>query len=226
MRVLDIDLDFFVTPVIHWPPDWERPPSHEYEVWEAEAVLAFLRERCSLTDKWPGFVTNTHDELFWRWRSAVDFGLLTTPFHVTHVDAHADLGLGDAGWAYLMTELVHKPPAERVNPRTGEQGLNEGNFLLFALACRWLSDLTYVYGEGGGDDELPYVLKDRKQGADALQLLGISARGKDLLLNGRKPEILLQEPEISYQSGRWEQFAADAPYDFILLDAFTSIYAG
>ena len=39
----------------------------------------------------PGWVIEHHDEAFARWRVAIGTGLLVPPFHVTHVDAHADL---------------------------------------------------------------------------------------------------------------------------------------
>ena len=61
-------------------------------------------------------------------------GLLTPPFHVTHVDAHADLGLGDAGYVYLLTELLLEDPRDRWWPRTGTTGLNDANHLAFAIA--------------------------------------------------------------------------------------------
>ena len=133
VRVLDIDLDFFVTPPVHWPPDWERPVE------------------------------------------------------------------------------------QRRDPRTGGQGLNEGNFLLFAMACRWISDLVYVFGEGGGDDEIGYILPDRKRPASELQLLGVGSHGIDLLLNGQEPDVLHREPSVPYRSMRWEKFAAVGRYDFICL---------
>lgn len=95
-RVLDIDLDFFVTPVVHWP-QWDGRASAEHGCWPVEEALAFLTDRCLLAGPLPGFVTERHDELFWLWREAISDGLLVPPFDVTHLDAHADLGLGDAG---------------------------------------------------------------------------------------------------------------------------------
>ncbi|WP_257233071.1 hypothetical protein [Rhodococcus qingshengii] len=62
-RILDIDLDFFVTPVVYWPEDNERPPAEDYSVWPIDQALDFLRNRCGLTQKLPGFVTENHGEL-------------------------------------------------------------------------------------------------------------------------------------------------------------------
>jgi arginase family enzyme len=60
--------------------------------------------------------------------------VLVPPFHVTHVDAHADLGNGDAGYAYIMTSLLFSALEDRQRPAPGpgETGLTEVNFLLFA----------------------------------------------------------------------------------------------
>ncbi len=63
-RILDIDLDFFVTPVVHWPPDDERPSSEDYSVWPIAEAIEFLREKFGLAGRLPGFLTENHGELF------------------------------------------------------------------------------------------------------------------------------------------------------------------
>ena len=79
---------------------------------------------------------------------------------MTHVDAHADLGLGDAGYLCLMTELLFVPPAERVSPKTGPEGLNDGNWLSFAIACHWVTELVYVLNTGGPPiDLMPHIVE-------------------------------------------------------------------
>src|SRR5690242_18621207 len=103
-RVPDIDFDFFVVQVVHWPPTGTRPDPKEHLVWSDADALAFLRNRCGLQGRRPGFVAENHAELFPLWRAAIAHGTLVPPFHVTHVDAHADLGLGDVGYVYLLTE--------------------------------------------------------------------------------------------------------------------------
>jgi hypothetical protein len=71
-------------------------------------------------------------------------------FHVTHVDAHADLGLGDSGYVHLITEVMHRPVAERSLAEVVAPAINFSNWLAFAVACRWVADIDYVFGEGGG----------------------------------------------------------------------------
>jgi hypothetical protein len=221
-RILDIDLDFFVQPVVHLPQDDSRPVSAEHTVWSTDRAFEFLTDRCGLTGRLPGILTEQHDELFPSWREAVRAQILQPPFDVTHVDAHADLGLGDSGYVYLMTSLLFAPPEERWNPTPpiGTTGLTEGNFLLFAIACRWVSSLEYVYGEGGGGDELHCVMAGFERSANQVRLAAMTPnafRNWNFGLSGREPAVTHLEPGVPYESGRWENFQAEAPFDFVCL---------
>src|SRR5689334_23347957 len=106
-RVLDLDLDFFVQPVVFdVPPDGQRPSSTDHDVTldpdttlssidvdrvdGLEAAMVYLRERTRLNQPVPGAAVRHHDEVFDWWRDLIDDGVLCPPFHVTHVDAHAD----------------------------------------------------------------------------------------------------------------------------------------
>jgi hypothetical protein len=216
-RVLDIDLDFFVYDPVYWPPVDVRPDLDDHPVWSVDEAIAYLRGRCDLSVRLPGFVTENHGELFPLWRQALIDGRLRTPFHVTHLDAHADLGLGDAGYVYLLTELLLEEPENRWWPRMGFDGLNDGNHLAFAVACRWISDLVYVHGPGGGDDELAYVMRDFDPAASEIQL-PLLTRVQIHDLQSQKsvvPERL--EPAVPYHSIRSEAFETDRPFDFICL---------
>jgi len=97
-RILDLDLDFFLNGVAYFrPTDSERLDDEDFQPWSFDQAVGFLAERCGLQSKLPGWTVEGHGDLFDRWRSAIQSGLLRPPFHVTHVDAHADLGLGDSG---------------------------------------------------------------------------------------------------------------------------------
>lgn len=195
-----------------------RPDPSEHPVWPTDEALTFLAERCLLTRPLPGFVTENHAELFPRWRSAIDEGLLVPPFHVTHVDAHADLGLGDAGYVYLLTDLLFQDVEDRQNPIVGSSGLNDGNHLAFAIACRWIGDLVYVYGEGGGSDELSLVMEGFDQRATNVQLPAMAEAELDKLVHQRgDPVVSRLEPPVPYRSTRREDYRADAPFDFVCL---------
>jgi hypothetical protein len=118
--------------------------------------MTFLTKRCQLDGPRPGFVVEQHSELFYLWGEATKAGQMASPFEVVHVDAHADLGLGDASYAYLMGELAFEPIEHRYEilkkrrPGSRKEMIDLGNhaltdgWLMFALACGRISDLTYV----------------------------------------------------------------------------------
>ena len=147
-RVLDVDLDFFVHGAAHWRGrEHGRLPGDEYPPWPVEEAVNFLVQRCRLRGSLPGFVVENDGDLFPLWRSAIKKKELEAPFHLTHVDAHADLGLGDSGYVHLMSDVLFRPVEERDDANAGVGGLGDGNWLAFALACRWISDLVYVFNE-------------------------------------------------------------------------------
>jgi hypothetical protein len=55
---------------------------------------------------------------------------------LVHVDAHADLGLGDASWVHIVSELLRLPVAQRSDPPRGSRFLNAGSYIAYALAAR------------------------------------------------------------------------------------------
>jgi hypothetical protein len=112
-RVLDIDLDFFVHGVEHHRRrDGGRLDAEAFPAWSVAETRDFLEARCGLTGRLPGLAVEHHGELFARWRDAIDAAILHAPFHVTHVDAHADLDVGGTGQWHLMTELLFRAPED------------------------------------------------------------------------------------------------------------------
>ena len=141
MRVLDIDLDFFLADCCPLADIGERPCLAGHEPWEEKKVVAFLEEQCglSLSDPVPGAVFETHDGALTYWRDRMAEGRLAAPFHVTHVDAHSDLGIGKPGPGFVLNGVLPR----LLNKRTDIEKyyeisqLDEANYLLFALAFRW-----------------------------------------------------------------------------------------
>src|SRR5438445_1688144 len=114
--VLDLDLDFFVWPIAHWRSGRKRRSEADCNyVASKEAVRGFLEQQCYLTtgSKLPGREVVEHPDAFRIWRQWLRDGRLSAPFRVIHVDAHADLGLGDPGWLYLTTDVLARPVARR-----------------------------------------------------------------------------------------------------------------
>ena len=96
-----------------------------------------LENQCGLSRERPipgRFVTH-HDGAFDYWGDLADEG--TIGIDLVHVDAHSDLGLGDASWVYIMEVLLRLPVKERRDPlRGGIKGLSLENYIAFAVACR------------------------------------------------------------------------------------------
>lgn len=219
MRVLDIDLDFFLDRAphgIHTDRGGRLDP-HEFTPWGMNEVVAFLEDQCGLKDRLPGRSVEEHDEVFKSWRELIEAGQLETPFHVTHVDAHADMDHGGLGYRYLITELLFEKPEDRVQPTEGDHGLNPGNYLLFSVACRWVRDLTYVFNPGGGSDISGYHKENWDWNADVIQLKAIDPKDFATLLGGRHPEPVQLEPPVPLKEVRAEDYLAPAGFDFIFL---------
>ncbi len=161
-----------------------------------------------------------------------ELGQLVPPFHVTHVDAHADLGLGDSGYRYLLSEVLALDVEGRSNPKTGEGAMDHGNFLAFAIACRWIAELTYVFCPGGGDDVLFFVREDYRPDADRLQLVPTSEADLDNVTWGEHNLPVgasRLEPPVPFRQVPAAEFAADGPFDFVFLarsPAFTPLGGG
>lgn len=219
-RILDLDLDFFLEEAAHWRDAGSgRLDPEDYPPWSRDDALAFLRDRCKLTDPLPGFVVENHGELFPLWSAAIDAGQLTPPLSVTHVDAHADLGLGDATYFFLLTELLFLPVEDRVDPAAGE--VNDGNWLAFAVACRWLSDLTYVRNGADGErrpgDLFPYYMENFDLDASNLELNAMTREQLERRLHDQEYTIASVEPKVPLRHMSWGEFTASEPFDVICL---------
>ena len=145
--VLDLDLDFFVWPIAYRRVRGRLPDGECRHLASEPDVRQFLEQRCHLQRpaSIPGVDFVEHDEAFRVWRRWLKEGTLSNPFRVIHVDGHADLGLWDASYLYIQVELLAFPPGRRWRPGRGPNKLNPGNYLAFAIACRWIRDLTLVY---------------------------------------------------------------------------------
>jgi hypothetical protein len=124
-----------------------------------------------------------------------------------------------SGYTYLLTDLLHRPPEQRCFPKEGEDGINEGNYLAYAVACRWVSDICYVYCPGGGSDVNPYLKEGLDKSGENLRLpcltpgllKNIQGGGKPML-----PEALL-EPPVPIKEVQGAVYRSDHKFDFICL---------
>ncbi len=145
----------------------------KYHPWSEEEVRRFLEDQCGLSKakKVLGRIVERHDGAFLFWRELIEKDELQIPFVVVHVDAHADLGLGDKSWKYIMGELLHKPVKERWYPKEDVgSSLNPANYLAFALACRWINKLVFVIHPYWRYDLVTFYFKDYYVPTGQLQL--------------------------------------------------------
>ncbi len=148
MKVLDLDMDFFLEDCCPLAKIGERPSVLGHAPWTADAVRCFLEENCGLSASkpTPGRLFVTHDEALSYWLSLMESGQLGDPFSVVHVDAHSDLGIGKPGTGFVLNKVISLAPHKRRDPARyyACEQLDEANYLLFALAFRMLDGLTLV----------------------------------------------------------------------------------
>ena len=163
MRVLDLDMDFFLSGPCPLAAYGERPDEACCEVWRDEDVVRFLEEQCGLSEEHPvpGAIFDTHDKAADFWAARLADGSLTAPFEVVHVDTHSDLAFGPPGTNYVLNVVLSRPPQQRPSIDVYRKAveLDEANYLLFALAFRWIDRLAYVRNPKSHQD-IPRQLLD------------------------------------------------------------------
>ncbi len=158
--VLDIDLDYFAYGAVHWKSGLDRLSAEDFPPWKEEEIRNFLEINIGLNKgkNLVGYLIDTHDKAFHLWKSLIAKNQLRPPFEVIHIDAHADLGMGDNAIVNITRELLHLDVADRSTSHWVKKSLGEGNYLAFSIACRWIRSLTYVQqGEysAGNPGDLP-----------------------------------------------------------------------
>ena len=210
-RVLDMDLDFFLADCCPLSDVGRRPTLRGHEPWSPEAVRAFLEKDLLLSRERPipGRVFLTHDGALGYWKELMDAGELQPPFHVTHVDAHSDLGIGYPGPGYVLYNVLSLPPQRRLELDRfyRERKLDEANYLLFALAARIVGSLENVRRPFSRADMPPRLLL-----ADRTHIC-LPQSFPDLFEKQNGPEPLIPYREYTEDGS----FRAAVPYDFISL---------
>jgi hypothetical protein len=158
MNILDIDLDFFLdrTPIWESTDTDKRLNSGSFIPCNKKDVELFLSTQCGLRkdQRIPGKLLTHHDEVYYQVRNFIELGK-TKIASIDHVDAHADLGLGDLCYKYLYFNLLLKPVKERYyhdDAVPNIQRMGPGNFLLFMITCRWILKIRYVHLDKNPED--------------------------------------------------------------------------
>ncbi|WP_249869149.1 UPF0489 family protein [Oceanobacillus saliphilus] len=160
-KFLDIDMDFFLNKIA-----WGRQASDGrldediYIPWKEPDFRTFLKDKCNLRKelKIKGRVVKDHVEAFDFWEELIDDGQIEAPFQVTHIDAHTDLQTGypNTAMLYLLGELLHIPLNRRLNELNKEQ-MNSANYLAYAIACGFFSNVEMVLHPDYENENLPTI---------------------------------------------------------------------
>lgn len=213
MRVLDLDLDFFLADCCPLAPLGGRPELLGHEPWAEEEVRAFLEERCHLsrTRKAPGRLYETHDGSLCFWDEQIKAGALAPPFEVHHIDAHSDLGIGKPGPDFVLQSVLSQHPSRRADLARYYDSvqLDEANYLLFALGFRWVSALVNVRNPRSRPDIPAKIALQDEQGSYRALLLRSPVSALFEGVNGKEPVV----PFAVYAD--WREYAAPGPFDFV-----------
>jgi hypothetical protein len=212
LKVLDLDLDFFVYPVVRGPVK-ARPLYIDNPCASADQVKRYLERQCGLSrrNKLPGRFCNKHDGAFYAWKKWLAKGTLEKPFEVAHLDGHSDLSFGDASWAYVLKTTLALPSDQRSRPPRKIHCMNDGSYLTFAVANRWVERMSYIYPvcpwsdyerrrnetfRGFPPDLSCVLFKDQNAGSGAIQLRHLDERGCMNAVCGGSVTPIAVEPEV------------------------------
>jgi len=223
VHILDLDLDFFLNDVAYHKNDdsGKRLDPRFYKPWPKNQVRSFVEKRCGLSIdvQLKGKIVEHHDEALYFWQYLIENSKISVPFDVTHVDSHNDLGLGDSGYRYLMSDLLYIDPEDRPHLLQRAQ-VEPSNFLAFAIACRWITNLVWVHHPGKAGNLIVYHSKDFDTKSGIIQLKKLERNYFDddsKTLLEMKSAIISIEPEVVFKEEPWEDFKATVPFDYMVL---------
>ena len=210
MRVLDLDLDFFLSAPCPFAEEGERPADACASPMEKAKVREFLEVNCGLNKErpLPGRVFDTHDKALLFWDELNKSGRLTAPFTVTHVDAHTDLGIAQKGYPFVKHSVLTRPLEKRreFDSFRKMKQLNEANYLVFAIAARLIDKLENIRNP----KSLPDFPAEMKSGENKIRLYTAFPA-----LFEAKNGI---EPEVEYVCyADYAAYRAEEKFDFVSL---------
>lgn len=233
IKVLDIDLDFFLD---HKATNIsltskKRLNSKEYKPWKNTKVNKFFIENLGLNKekKIKGKLFTHHVEVYNYIRELQGFNNNSLKFSIYHLDAHADLGVGDSSYRYISSEILALPIENRPYPQkiNGYEGLSSGNFLSFLIANRWVKNLTYINRKEWRDDIPWFIFRGFDINSNMIELKQFSNNQIDYMLYG--PDNMIEiakqslplsiEPEVPFKFIDFKNFQVNDKdfFDLIFL---------
>lgn len=230
MRILDIDMDYFLKeiPIMISGNSTVRISDDDYPVWSKDEVIDFFENRLGLSKeiKIKEKIVTHHNEALYHWRKLVQEYRLSVPFEVVHIDSHADLGLGYPSWVFILDSLLSVPVEERIKIENYGDLFEKyyepsiGDYLLFALAFRWISKLVYVCNPTDmGNDYVWMILKDGIESNDKIQLAyNKEMKAVEIASNTEKYyATAYRDPEVNFEIvRRVEDVSYNGDFDYII----------
>lgn len=156
MRVLDIDLDYFLDSPVSGDEvseeDRVTSPECVQSVWNESRVRAYFEKQLGLSKdkKIKGRVFKEHDEALYFWDELINAELLFPPFSVVHIDSHPDLGFGELAKCVVLKDIIFRPMKYR-KPKYCKNceidgyycNIGNGNYLLYGIGFRWFSEIDF-----------------------------------------------------------------------------------
>lgn len=234
MKILDIDMDFFLDNVAHFKKfDGERLNDEEYKPWSIEAVRDYLENNWGLnkSNKVQGAIFTEHIGVFLVLRELIDREVIHFPFDIVHIDAHADLGLGDSAWQYIYSTLLCFKQEERLevvinNLNENKSGkISSGNYLLYMIALEWINDLTYIpHPSELGDDYPQLIMKEFNDNTNIIQLKNYNC---DISYDVLKRVDFEPQYEVPFHVVReYTDFKSAMPFDYVFISQSISYTPG
>ena len=229
IKILDIDLDFFLNDVHYGvAKSTRRLNSESYIPWSINETEKFIEVNCNLNknNKIKGKIFIHHDSVFKYLKELQTKSKFSYKFDIDHIDAHADLGLGDASYKYISEEILNRDTNDRCNnlEAKGWYGIGPGNYLQFAIACRWINSLNYITNKKWNNDLLFFIFKDFDTNSNFIQLKQYSKEdfektncNPDMIKAFKKIVPIKYEPEVPFQYLDYNDFKSDGKYEMIFL---------
>ena len=211
-RLLDIDLDFFLADCCPLADKGKRPDLTGHEPLNEKDVRRFLEQNLGLSkhNPIPARLFETHDKALSFWQELINSRKISTPFCVTHIDAHSDLGIGYPGPGYVLNTVICTKPEKRIDIDRyySINELDEANYLLFALGFRWIAELDNIRNPlSRRDVPKDLLLKDESGNINAIQLKSFASQ---FLRN-----INGDEPITAYrQYDDYDAYKSDCAFDY------------
>jgi hypothetical protein len=232
LNILDIDLDFFLNNK-HTNgslTSLDRLEEENYRPWSYPMVKRFLEKKCCLvkTAKVPGKFFVRHGEVFHYLRQLQVENDFQLTFSIDHIDAHADLGLGDLSYKYIAEELLPKPVKDRAYLTSANklEAMHEGNFLIFLVACRWVKEIHYVTKLKWINDLAWFNFRGFNTASGYIELKEFTKQQMKEIINGngggmreaaQKITPVSIEPAVKYNAISYKQFKCKTVYDLAFL---------